>query len=32
MLDLAFKKAPKAGKAAEEQILLGADVEDEGPF
>jgi len=30
--DGTFKKAPKARKAAEEQIPLGAEVEDEGPF
>lgn len=30
--DATFKKAPKARKAAEEQIPLSTDVEDEGPF
>ncbi|PYV69348.1 MAG: hypothetical protein DMG97_22155 [Acidobacteria bacterium] len=33
MLDVTYKKAPKARKAAEGQIpLTGAEVEDEGPF
>jgi len=32
LLDVTFKKAPKARKAAEEQILLGTEIEDEGPF
>jgi len=33
LLDVTFKKAPKARKAAEEQIPLGnAEIEDEGPF
>jgi site-specific DNA-methyltransferase (adenine-specific) len=33
LLDVTYKKAPKARKAAEEQIpLAGAEVEDEGPF
>jgi hypothetical protein len=32
-LDVTYKKAPTARRAAEEQILLaGAEVEDEGPF
>jgi len=30
--DASYKKAPKARKAAEEQIPLGADIEGEGPF
>jgi hypothetical protein len=31
--DATFKKAPKARKAAEEQMPLGgAEAEDEGPF
>lgn len=32
LLDVTFKKAPKARKAAEEQIRLGTEIEDEGPF
>jgi len=33
LLDVTYKKAPKARKAAEEQIpLAGAEIEDEGPF
>lgn len=32
MLDVTFKKAPKARKAAEEQLPLGSDAKDEGPF
>jgi site-specific DNA-methyltransferase (adenine-specific) len=33
MLEVTFKKAPRARKAAEEQLALGGtDVEDEGPF
>ena len=33
LLDLIFKKAPKARNAAEEQIpLAGTETEDEGPF
>ncbi|HEY8670049.1 MAG TPA: hypothetical protein VIL63_04350 [Terriglobales bacterium] len=32
-LDVTYKKAPKARKAAEEQMpLAGAEAEDEGPF
>jgi DNA modification methylase len=32
LLDVTFKKAPKARKAVEEQIPLGTHAEDEGPF
>ncbi len=33
LLDVTYKKAPRARKAAEEQIpLAGAEVEDGGPF
>ncbi len=33
LLDVTYKKAPKARKAAEEQMTLSAgEVEDEGPF
>ena len=33
LLDVTYKKAPKARKAAEQQMpLTGADPEDEGPF
>jgi hypothetical protein len=33
MLEVTFKKAPKARKAAEERLALGgADLEDEEPF
>jgi hypothetical protein len=31
-LDVTHKRAPKARKAAEEQIPLTTEVEDEGPF
>jgi DNA modification methylase len=31
-LDLTHKRAPKARKASEEQIPLGAEIEDDGPF
>jgi len=33
LLDVTYKRAPRARKAAEEQIpLAGTEVEDEGPF
>jgi site-specific DNA-methyltransferase (adenine-specific) len=33
LLDVTYKKAPRARKAAEEQIpLAGTEIEDEGPF
>jgi hypothetical protein len=33
LFDVTYKKAPRARKAAEEQIpVAGAEVEDEGPF
>ena len=32
LLDVRFKKAPKARKEAAEQIPLGAEMDDEGPF
>lgn len=33
LLDVTYKKAPRARRAAEEQMTLsGGEVEDEGPF